>query len=61
MQDETCRSCPVLDFCWGQCLGQQQFKNHKPSELCFHKDSFIEHKKNKVLEESYRNSFIEVK
>jgi radical SAM protein with 4Fe4S-binding SPASM domain len=61
MQDETCRSCPVLDFCWGQCLGQQQFKNHKPSELCFHKDSFIEHKRKKVLEDSYRNSFIEVK
>jgi len=61
MQDETCRSCPALDFCWGQCLGQQQFKNHKPSELCFHKDAFVEHKKNRILEESYRNSFVELK
>lgn len=39
--DETCRSCPVLGFCWGQCANSDSLVNHKPSQFC-HQHKLIE-------------------
>lgn len=34
LKDENCMKCPVIGFCWGQCLNSNEIINKKPSEMC---------------------------
>lgn len=33
-KDETCMKCPVLGFCWGQCVNAAPLVGDKPSNYC---------------------------
>lgn len=34
LQDKNCMACPVLGYCWGKCVHQNEIINVKPSENC---------------------------
>lgn len=42
LQDDVCKSCPALGYCWGGCVAGLDVLNKKPSEMC-NKEYIIPH------------------
>jgi len=34
LQDEKCKKCPVLGFCWGKCIVGEPLFGSRPSDFC---------------------------
>jgi radical SAM protein with 4Fe4S-binding SPASM domain len=47
LKDQKCLSCPVIGYCWGQCINSNEIVGLNPSEMCNQK-SLIEQVETKL-------------